>query len=63
MEYWQEGSLVATKKIRTNTYAPVTGVVVLANTDHNLPTEYEFSNEKLYVDNVFDIPNIEVTGE
>ena len=63
LEYWQEGNLVATKKIRTNTYAPVTGVVVLANTDHNLPTEYEFSNEKLYVDNVFDIPNIEVTGE
>lgn len=63
LEYWQEGNLVATKKIRTNTYAPVTGVVVLANTDYNLPTEYEFSNEKLYVDNVFDIPNIEVNGE
>lgn len=63
LEYWQEGNLVATKKIRTNTYAPVTGVVVLANTDHNLPTEYEFCNENLYVDDVFNIPNIEVNGE
>lgn len=63
LEYWQEGNLVATKKIRTNTYAPVTGVVVLANTDHNLPIEYEFCNENLYVDDVFETPNIEVNGE
>lgn len=56
LEYWQEGNLVATKKIRTNTYAPVTGVVVLANTDHNLPIEYEFCNENLYVDDVFESP-------
>lgn len=63
LEYWQEGNLVATKKIRTNTYAPVTGVVVLANTDHNLPIEYEFCNENLYVDDVFESPNIEVNGE
>lgn len=63
LEYWQEGNLVATKKIRTNTYAPVTGVVVLANTDHNLPIEYDFCNENLYVDDVFESPNIEVNGE
>lgn len=63
LEYWQDENLVATKKIRTNTYAPVTGVVVLANTDHNLPTEYELCNENLYVDDVFETPNIEVNGE
>ncbi len=63
LEYWQEGNLVATKKIRTNTYASVTGVVVLANTDHNLPIEYEFCNENLNVDDVFETPNIEVNGE
>lgn len=63
LEYWQEGNLVAIKKIRTNTYAPVTGVVVLANTDHNLPIEYEFCNENLYVDDVFESPNIDVNGE
>ena len=63
LEYWQEGNLVATKKIRTNTYAPVTGVVVLANTDHDLPIEYEFCNENLYVDDVFESSNNEVNGE
>ena len=62
LEYWQEGNLVATKKIRTNTYAPVTGVVVLANTDHNLPTESDYGNENSYVDEVFDTPNVEVNG-
>lgn len=62
LEYWQEGNLVATKKIRANTYAPVTGVVVLANTDHNLPTESDFGNENLYVNEAFDTPNVEVDG-